>query len=129
MRKGLLYGVIVQMKRHFRIVLGAAVGITLTPAPLPALSRDAQPRAAPLILAQAQSPEEEELLRSKKRKGAKRDEQRTPQAERPAQRERAKRPAAREREAIKRRAAEPEPAITEERLKRRKEREAAMRRP
>ncbi|RWC23801.1 MAG: OmpA family protein [Mesorhizobium sp.] len=129
MRKGLLYGIIVQMKRHFRIVVGAAVGLTLTPAPLPALSRGAQPLAAPLILAQAQLPEEEELLRRKKRKGAKRDEQRTPRAERPAQRERAERPAAREREAVKRRAAEPEPAITEERQKRRKEREAAMRRP
>ncbi|RWH71618.1 MAG: hypothetical protein EOQ86_12330 [Mesorhizobium sp.] len=115
------------MKRHFRIVLGAAVGITLTPAPLPALSRDAQPRAAPLILAQAQSPEEEELLRRKKREGAKRDEQRAPRAERPAQRERAERPAAREREAVKRRTAEPEPAITEERLKRRKDREAVKR--
>ncbi|RWB31440.1 OmpA family protein [Mesorhizobium sp.] len=129
MRKGLLYGIIVQMKRHFRIVVGAAVGLTLTPAPLPALSRGAQPLAAPLILAQAQLPEEEELLRRKKRKGAKRDEQRTPRAERPAQRERAERPAAREREAVKRRAAEPEPAITEERQKRRKDREAAMRRP
>ncbi|RWD46692.1 MAG: OmpA family protein [Mesorhizobium sp.] len=129
MRKGLLYGIIVQMKRHFRIVVGAAVGLTLTPAPLPALSRGAQPLAAPLILAQAQLPEEEELLRRRKGKGAKRDEQRTPRAERPAQRERAERPAAREREAVKRRTAEPEPAITEERLKRRKEREAAMRRP
>ncbi|WP_292049089.1 OmpA family protein [Mesorhizobium sp.] len=117
------------MKRHFRIVVGAAVGLTLTPAPLPALSRGAQPLAAPLILAQAQLPEEEELLRRRKGKGAKRDEQRTPRAERPAQRERAERPAAREREAVKRRTAEPEPAITEERLKRRKEREAAMRRP
>ncbi|RWE10597.1 MAG: hypothetical protein EOS23_14500 [Mesorhizobium sp.] len=116
------------MKRHFRILVGATVGLTLTPAPLPALWRDAQPLAAPVILAQAQSSEEEELLRRKKRKGAKRDEQRTPQAERPAQRERAKRPAAREREAIKRRAAEPEPAITEERQKRRKEREAVKRR-
>nr|WP_029354983.1 OmpA family protein [Mesorhizobium ciceri] len=116
------------MKRHFRILVGATVGLTLTPAPLPALSRDSQPLAAPVILAQAQSSEEEELLRSKKRKGAKRDEQRTPQAERPAQRERAKRPAAREREAIKRRAAEPEPAITEERQKRRKQREAARQR-
>ncbi|MGX9571379.1 OmpA family protein [Mesorhizobium sp. f-mel] len=116
------------MKRHFRILVGATVGLTLTPAPLPALSRDAQPLAAPVILAQAQSSEEEELLRRKKRKGAKRDEQRTPQAERPAQRERAKRPAAREREAIKRRAAEPEPAITEERQKRRKERETVKRR-
>ncbi|WP_246811249.1 OmpA family protein [Mesorhizobium sp. AA22] len=116
------------MKRHFRILVGATVGLTLTPAPLPALSRDAQPLAAPVILAQAQSSEEEELLRRKKRNGAKRDEQRTPQAERPAQRERAKRPAAREREAIKRRAAEPEPAITEERQKRRKEREAIKRR-
>ncbi|TIX71640.1 MAG: hypothetical protein E5V25_07970, partial [Mesorhizobium sp.] len=77
MRKGLLYGIIVQMKRHFRIVVGAAVGLTLTPAPLPALSRGAQPLAAPLILAQAQLPEEEELLRRKKGKGAKRDEQRT----------------------------------------------------
>ncbi|RWE88848.1 OmpA family protein [Mesorhizobium sp.] len=115
------------MKRHFRILVGATVGLTLTPAPLPALSRDAQPLAAPVILAQAQSSEEEELLRRKKRKGAERDEQRTPHAERPAQRERAKRPAAREREAIKRRAAEPEPAITEERQKRRKEREAARR--
>ncbi|MGX9180694.1 OmpA family protein [Mesorhizobium sp. BHbdii] len=116
------------MKRHFRILVGATVGLTLTPAPLPALSRDAQPLAAPVILAQAQSSEEEELLRRNKRKGAKRDEQRTPQAERPAQRERAKRPAAREREAIKRRAAEPEPAITEERQKRRKERETVKRR-
>ncbi|MGX9117303.1 OmpA family protein, partial [Mesorhizobium sp. BHbsci] len=116
------------MKRHFRILVGATVGLTLTPAPLPALSRDAQPLAAPVILAQAQSSEEEELLRRKNRKGAKRDEQRTPQAERPAQRERAKRPAAREREAIKRRAAEPEPAITEERQKRRKERETVKRR-
>ncbi|RWI76557.1 OmpA family protein [Mesorhizobium sp.] len=116
------------MKRHFRILVGATVGLTLTPAPLPALSRDAQPLAAPVILAQAQSSEEEELLRRKKRKGAERDEQRTPHAERPAQRERAKRPAAREREAIKRRAAEPEPAITEERQKRRKEREAVKRR-
>ncbi|RWO03410.1 MAG: hypothetical protein EOS07_34385 [Mesorhizobium sp.] len=116
------------MKRHFRIVLGAAVGLTLIPAPLPALSRDAQPRAAPLILAQAQSPEEEELLRRKKREGAKRDEQRAPRAERPAQRERAERPAARERETVKRRAAEPEPAITEERQKRRKDREAIKRR-
>ncbi|WP_123145935.1 OmpA family protein [Mesorhizobium delmotii] len=116
------------MKRHFRIVLGAVVGLTLTPAPLPALSRDAQPRAAPLILAQTQSPEEEELLRRKKREGAKRDEQRAPRAERPAHRERAERPAAREREAVKRRAAEPEPAITEERQKRRKEREAARQR-
>ncbi|TGU00646.1 OmpA family protein [Mesorhizobium sp. M5C.F.Ca.ET.164.01.1.1] len=116
------------MKRHFRIVVGAAVGLTLTPAPLPALSRGAQPLAAPLILAQAQLPEEEELLRRKKRKGAKRDEQRTPRAERPAQRERAERPAAREREAVKRRAAEPEPAITEERQKRRKDREAVKRR-
>ncbi|TIX04515.1 MAG: hypothetical protein E5V57_14420, partial [Mesorhizobium sp.] len=86
MRKGLLYGIIVQMKRHFRIVVGAAVGLTLTPAPLPALSRGAQPLAAPLILAQAQLPEEEELLLRKKGKGAKRDEQRTPRAERPAQR-------------------------------------------
>ncbi|TJV20469.1 MAG: hypothetical protein E5Y16_30680, partial [Mesorhizobium sp.] len=128
MRKGLPYGIIVQMKRHFRIVLGAAVGLTLIPAPLPALSRDAQPRAAPLILAQAQSPEEEELLRRKKREGAKRDEQRAPRAERPAQRERAERPAARERETVKRRAAEPEPAITEERQKRRKDREAIKRR-
>jgi outer membrane protein OmpA-like peptidoglycan-associated protein len=116
------------MKRHFRIVLGAAVGLTLIPAPLPALSRDAQPRAAPLILAQAQSPEEEELLRRKKKEGAKRDEQRAPRAERPAQRERAERPAARERETVKRRAAEPEPAITEERQKRRKDREAIKRR-
>ncbi|RWE53233.1 MAG: hypothetical protein EOS67_27915 [Mesorhizobium sp.] len=116
------------MKRHFRIVVGAAVGLTLTPAPLPALSRGAQPLAAPLILAQAQLPEEEELLRRRKGKGAKRDEQRTPRAERPAQRERAERPAAREREAVKRRTAEPEPAITEERLKRRKEREAVKRR-
>ncbi|RUV97904.1 hypothetical protein EOA88_00915 [Mesorhizobium sp. M5C.F.Ca.IN.020.14.1.1] len=116
------------MKRHFRILVGATVGLTLTPAPLPALSRDAQPLAAPVILAQAQSSEEEELLRRKKRKGAERDEQRTPHAERPAQRERAKRPAAREREAIKRRAAEPEPAITEERQKRRKERETVKRR-
>ncbi|RWQ45239.1 OmpA family protein [Mesorhizobium sp.] len=116
------------MKRHFRIVLGAAVGLTLIPAPLPALSRDAQPPAAPLILAQAQSPEEEELLRRKKREGAKRDEQRAPRAERPAQRERAERPAARERETVKRRAAEPEPAITEERQKRRKDREAIKRR-
>ncbi|TIP72851.1 MAG: hypothetical protein E5X53_05520 [Mesorhizobium sp.] len=116
------------MKRHFRIVLGAAVGLTLIPAPLPALSRDAQPRAAPLILAQAQSPEEEELLRRKKREGAKRDEQRAPRAERPAQRERAERPAARERETVKRRAAELEPAITEERQKRRKDREAIKRR-
>ncbi|TIY08264.1 MAG: hypothetical protein E5V18_06645, partial [Mesorhizobium sp.] len=128
MRKGLLYGIIVQMKRHFRIVVGAAVGLTLTPAPLPALSRGAQPLAAPLILAQAQLPEEEELLRRKKGKGAKRDEQRTPRAERPAQRERAERPAAREREAVKRRTAEPEAAITEERLKRRKDREAVKRR-
>ncbi|RWD37169.1 OmpA family protein [Mesorhizobium sp.] len=116
------------MKRHFRIVVGAAVGLTLTPAPLPALSRGAQPLAAPLILAQAQLPEEEELLRRKKGKGAKRDEQRTPRAERPAQRERAERPAAREREAVKRRTAEPEAAITEERLKRRKDREAVKRR-
>ncbi|WP_419694816.1 OmpA family protein [Mesorhizobium muleiense] len=116
------------MKRHFRIVLGAVVGLTSTPAPLPALSRDAQPRAAPLILAQTQSPEEEELLRRKKSEGAKRDEQRAPRAERPAQRERAERPAAREREAIKRRGAEPEPAIAEERQKRRKEREAVKRR-
>ncbi|WP_287097488.1 OmpA family protein [Mesorhizobium sp.] len=108
--------------------MGAAVGLTLTPAPLPALSRGAQPLAAPLILAQAQLPEEEELLRRRKGKGAKRDEQRTPRAERPAQRERAERPAAREREAVKRRTAEPEPAITEERLKRRKEREAVKRR-
>ncbi|RWF00360.1 OmpA family protein [Mesorhizobium sp.] len=116
------------MKRHFRIVVGAAVGLTLTPAPLPALSRGAQPLAAPLILAQAQLPEEEELLLRKKGKGAKRDEQRTPRAERPAQRERAERPAAREREAVKRRTAEPEAAITEERLKRRKDREAVKRR-
>ncbi|WP_287331685.1 OmpA family protein [Mesorhizobium sp.] len=108
--------------------MGAAVGLTLTPAPLPALSRGAQPLSAPLILAQAQLPEEEELLRRKKGKGAKRDEQRTPRAERPAQRERAERPAAREREAVKRRAAEPEAAITEERLKRRKDREAVKRR-
>ncbi|WP_287355599.1 OmpA family protein [Mesorhizobium sp.] len=108
--------------------MGAAVGLTLIPAPLPALSRDAQPPAAPLILAQAQSPEEEELLRRKKREGAKRDEQRAPRAERPAQRERAERPAARERETVKRRAAEPEPAITEERQKRRKDREAIKRR-
>ncbi|TIS95374.1 MAG: hypothetical protein E5W87_32185, partial [Mesorhizobium sp.] len=129
MRKGLLYGIIGQMKRHFRILVGAAVGLMLTPAPLPALSRDAQPHAAPLILAQAQSPEEEKLLRRKQRKGARRDEQPTPRAERPAQRERAERPAAREREAVKRRAAKPDaPAIAEERQKRRKVREAVKRR-
>src|SRR5688572_6379437 len=108
------------MKRHFRILVGAAVGLMLTPAPLPAFSRDAQPHAAPLILAQAQSPEEEKQLRRKKRKEARRDEQPTPRAERPAQRERAERPAAREREAVKRRTAKPEPAIAEERQKQRK---------
>ena len=71
------------MKHHFRILVGAAVGLTLTPAPLPAFSRDAQPLAAPIILAQAEgpSPEEEELLR-KKRKGAERKQ--APQAEKPA---------------------------------------------
>ena len=126
------------MKRHFQILVGAAVGLTLTPAPLPAFSLDAQPLAAPIFLAQAEGPspkEEEQLLLKKKRKGAEREQ--APRAEKPAQRERAERQAPseervkrrKEREVVKRRDAEPEaPAIAEEPVKRRKERETVKRR-
>jgi outer membrane protein OmpA-like peptidoglycan-associated protein len=127
------------MKRHFRILVGAAVGLTFTPAPLPAFSQDARPLAAPMLLAQDLPPEEEELLRRKKRRGAEREEQQAPRAEKP-RRERAERQEApaeervqrrRERENVRRREAQPErPAVAEEEqpVRRRKEREAARQR-
>ena len=111
-RKGRCAELFVEMKRHFRILVGAAVGLTFTPAPLPAFSQNAQPLAAPIVLAQAEglSPEEEELLR-KKRKGG-RTQAGAPGAEKPARRERAERQA---------------PA--EEQVQRRKQRETANRAP
>jgi outer membrane protein OmpA-like peptidoglycan-associated protein len=127
------------MKRHFRILVGATVGLTFTPAPLPAFSQDARPLAAPIILAQDLPPEEEELLRRKKRKGAEgQEQQQAPRAEKP-RRERAERqeapaaeeqvPRRKERETARQRQAEPDqPAVAEERIKRRKERETARQR-
>jgi outer membrane protein OmpA-like peptidoglycan-associated protein len=119
------------MKRHFRILAGASIGLQVAFAPVPALPQpdgfasvpasapwhDAQSLTPLVILAQAKpsSPDEKELLRRLKRKGGERAGPRG--AEEPVprgQRERAKRsPESRA------------PATAEKRVLRRKAREAA----
>jgi outer membrane protein OmpA-like peptidoglycan-associated protein len=156
MRKGPLHRTVIQMKRHFRILAGTAIGLQMAFAPLPAFSRpsalvrapasaplrDAPSLAAPVIPAQAQTSDQEEVLRKLKRKGG---ESATPRArgaaEAPAPRKQLQRarpearaPAKAEQRVLRRKAREGQsletsaPAAAQERLKRRKEREAVIRR-
>ncbi len=112
------------MKQHYRILAGAGIVLMTMPAPLPALSRDAPPLAAPILLAQSAEQGEQGL---KKRKAVPQPERNNPSAEKPSKRERS---SAQDREPARQQRAEPgaSPAGSEKRVKQRQDREATQQR-